>query len=391
MLTRLEELLHRHSDAILRRYVARLQGISESYRRRPEHELRQTGKAAFDASLSFILRRDPNPINRFIDDIVQKRSAAGFKLEEVQEAFQIFRDVVRPVIVGHMPREEINAALELVDECANYNIRRFSGKFQVRQENDMRAVNLMLSAALEDLKRERFNAVAANRLKDQFLANVSHELKTPLTGIIGFSKILMGMEDRDQKTKDKLRVIHEQGRALLRMINTLLLISEINAGGIQISRDAVDFRDLVDLAVQNVKKLKIAENHAITFTAEEDLPIVICDSEKMMEVVFELLLNSLKFSEPGAGVSLRLRRNGGQMVLEVIDEGVGINAEEFNRIFSPFYQLDGSITRKYGGNGLGLTMIKKVVELHNGSVSVASNPGKGSTFTVVIPLVQTPA
>ncbi|MBI5636381.1 MAG: HAMP domain-containing histidine kinase [Nitrospinae bacterium] len=391
MLTRLEELLHRHGDALLRRYVARLQGISESYRRRPEYELRQTGKAAFDASISFMLRRTPDPMNRFIDDIVQKRSAAGFKLEEVQEAFQIFRDVVRPVIVGHMPREEINAALELVDECANYSIRRFSGKFQVRQENDMRAVNLMLSAALEDLKRERFNAVAANRLKDQFLANVSHELKTPLTGIIGFSKILMGMEDRDQKTKDKLRVIHEQGRALLRMINTLLLISEINAGGIQISRDAVDFRDLVDLAVQNVKKLKIAENHAIIFTAEEDLPIVICDSEKMMEVVFELLLNSLKFSEPGAGVNLRLRRNGGQMALEVIDEGVGIDAEEFNRIFSPFYQLDGSITRKYGGNGLGLTMIKKVVELHNGSISVASNPGKGSTFTVVIPLVQTPA
>lgn len=391
MLIRLDELLHRHGDAILREYVARLQRISESYRRRPEHELRQTGKSAFDASLSFILRRDPGPINRFIDDLVQKRSAAGFKLEEVQEAFQIFRDIIRPIIVGHMPHEHINAALELVDGCANYNIRRFSVKFMARQENETRAVNLVLSTALEDLKRERANAVAANKLKDQFLANVSHELKTPLTGIIGFSKILMGMEDGDRKTKDKLRVIHEQGRALLRMINTLLLISEINAGAIQISRDAVDFKDLVELAIQNIKKLKIAENHGITFTSEGNMPIVICDSEKMTEVVFELLLNSLKFSEPEAEVRMRLRLIDGQVVLEVVDEGVGIDADEFNRIFSAFYQLDGSITRKYGGNGLGLTMIKKVVELHNGSVRVASNPGKGSTFTVAFPASQTPA
>ena len=387
MLIRLDELLHRQGDTIMRQYVARLQRVSEAYRRRPEHELRQTGKAAFDASLSFILRRDTGPLNRFIDDIVEKRSAAGFKLEEVQEAIQIFRDILRPVIVGDMPREEINAALELVDECANYTIRRFSGKFLARHENDARAANHMLSAALEDLKRERANTVAANRLKDQFLANVSHELKTPLTGIIGFSKILMAMESGDQKTKDKLRVIHEQGRSLLRMINTLLLISEINAGAIQISRDAVDFSDLVDLAIQNINKLKIAENHPITFTAEKDMPIIICDSEKMMEVVYELLLNSLKFSEPGAEVRLNLRRNGGQMALEVMDEGVGIDAEEFNRIFSAFYQLDGSITRKYGGNGLGLTMIKKVVELHNGSITVTSNPGKGSIFTVAIPLV----
>lgn len=387
MLIRLDELLHRQGDTIMRQYVARLQRVSEAYRRRPEHELRQTGNAAFDASLSFILRRDTGPLNRFIDDIVEKRSAAGFKLEEVQEAIQIFRDILRPVIVGDMPREEINAALELVDECANYTIRRFSGKFLARHENDARAANHMLSAALEDLKRERANAVAANRLKDQFLANVSHELKTPLTGIIGFSKILMAMESGDQKTKDKLRVIHEQGRSLLRMINTLLLISEINAGAIQISRDAVDFSDLVDLAIQNIKKLKIAENHPITFTAEKDMPIIICDSEKMMEVVYELLLNSLKFSEPGAEVRLNLRHTGGQMALEVMDEGVGIDAEEFNRIFSAFYQLDGSITRKYGGNGLGLTMIKKVVELHNGSITVTSNPGKGSIFTVAIPLV----
>lgn len=391
MLMRLDELMHRHGDVILREYVARLQRVSESYRRRPEHELRHSGKAAFDASLSFIIRRDPGPINRYIDDIVQTRSAAGFKLEEVQEAFQIFHDITRSIIVNHLPHQEINAALELVDECTNYNIRRFSGKFLMRHENEMRATNQMLSTALEDLRRERAIAVAANKLKDQFLANVSHELKTPLTGIIGFSKILMGMEDRDPKTKDKLRVIHEQGRALLRMINTLLLISEINAGAIQVSRDAVDFRDLVNLAIQNIKKLKIAENHEITFAAEEDMPIVICDSEKMMEVVFELLLNSLKFSEPGAEVRIRLWRTDGQAVLEVVDEGVGINAEEFNRIFSAFYQLDGSITRKYGGNGLGLTMIKKVLELHNGSVRVASNPGKGSTFTVAFPLMQTPA
>ncbi len=391
MLMRLDELLHRYGDVILRQFVARLQRVSESYRRRPEHELRQAGKVSFDACLAFILRGDPAPINRFIDDLVQRRSAAGFKLEEVQEAFQLLRDIIRPIIVEHMPREEINAALELVDECANYNIRRFSGKFLARQENDTRAANLMLSAALEDLKRERASAVAANKLKDQFLANVSHELKTPLTGIIGFSKILMSMEGGDKKTKDKLRVIHEQGRSLLRMINTLLLISEINAGAIQLSRDAVDFRDLVDLAVQNIKKLKIAENHAISFIVEGDIPIVICDSEKMMEVVFELLLNSLKFSEPEAEVRLRLYRNGAQMTLEVIDEGVGIDAEEFNRIFSAFYQLDGSITRKYGGNGLGLTMIKKVIELHNGSVHVASNSGKGSTFTVSFPMLQTPA
>ncbi len=388
MMIRLEELLQRNSELLLRNYVSKLQKLSETYRRRPEYELRQTGRAALEAIVTFMIRRNREPMDRFIDYIVQARSNAGFKLAEVQEAFQAFRDIVRPLIVEHMPREDLNAALELVEECSNYSIRRFSEKYQASQEREQLAVNLMLSSALEDLKRERTNAMAANRLKDQFLANVSHELKTPLTGIIGFSKILMETEEQDPKARDKLRVIYEQGRTLLRMINTLLMIAEINAGSIQISRDAVEFKDLVDLAIQNARKLKIAENHPINFTAEEGMPIVICDSEKMLAVIFELLVNSFKFSEPGAEVAVSLRRRGDGMVFAVKDEGVGINAEELNHIFSPFYQLDGSITRKYGGNGLGLTMIKKVVELHKGAVSVESNVGKGSTFSVVIPLVS---
>lgn len=387
MLGKMETLLLKRRDAILADYIVRLRGLSESYRRRPEAELRQTTRAAYDAALAFMFRGDPKPMDRFVELLVEKRLKAQFKLSEVQRAFSGLRNAIVPALLREIPKDGLGCCLATLDECADYAIGLFSEKFQLRHEADQVRANLALSAALDELRREKNNVLSANRLKDEFLANLSHELKTPLTGIIGFSKIMMDAPADDPKRTDKLRIVHEQGKALLRLINTLLVIAEIDAGLVRVSRDAVEFKDIVEMAVKNIQKLKVAEGHPINISLGKKMPPVICDTEKMTDVVFELLLNSLKFSEPGGKIDISADCSGENLTLSICDQGVGIDAQEMDRIFSPFYQQDGSITRRSGGNGLGLTMIKKVVELHRGRITVASNPGKGSTFTIVAPLV----
>ncbi|MBI5178245.1 MAG: sensor histidine kinase [Nitrospinae bacterium] len=385
---RLEAVLKKNRETVVREWTRLLRESSEAYRRRPDFELRENIRASFDASMAFMFRNDRAPLHRQVTQIVERRLKAKFSVTEVQTAIEIFRTVTRPMIIAGVPRERLNDCLAIVDDCVSYSIRLFSEKYQAQQELDARYMNQALTETLSELKQEKDNAMAANVLKDEFLANVSHELKTPLTSIIGFSKILMDTGGEQMPGKEKLRIIYEQGRALLRMINTLLLISEINSGMARLSRDAVAMKDIAELAVQNIKKLKIAEEHPIRFAVADDLPIIIGDSEKLVAVVFELILNGLKFSEPGSEVAVDCRPQNGGVAISVRDYGIGMDVEATKRIFSPFFQLDGSITRKFGGNGLGLTMIQKVVELHNGKVSVESHPGKGTTFTVELPVIQ---
>jgi len=381
----LKALLKDNGKLIVGNWVRLIRERSETYGKAPESEIAENFHKVFDANVLYMFDGDPAPLEELVGKVVHERFDAGFSVVDVQEAMELFRTVTRPLILEKIPQKHVSRSLDLLDKCVSYSLRRLMAKFHAQGEAEAKYVNDILRGMLEDLKTERNNAMTASVLKDEFLANVSHELKTPLTSIMGFSKMMMTSEEQPA-LKEKAKIIYDQGRTLLRLINTLLLIAEINAGLVKMAMDAVDVRDVADMALQGIKNLKEMEGRKIEFTRGDEKLVVIGDSERLTAVFFELIYNGLKFSEPNGKVWVKVGKEKGKASLKVSDDGVGIDQPDINRIFAPFYQKDGSTTRRFGGSGLGLTMIKKVVELHGGTVTVESAPGKGSTFGIELPL-----
>ncbi len=255
-----------------------------------------------------------------------------------------------------------------------------------------------LTAELDQRTRELEDANLrireADRMKSQFLANMSHELRTPLNSIIGFSDVLLNRLPKDMPPRFGrfLSNIHASGQHLLGIINDLLDLSKIEAGRMELCLEPVELA----LVVQGVCSIMHGSAHQrhIGFTVElpEDLPAIEADPVKIKQILYNLVSNAVKFSDDGATVTITATRVDGAagepdvVRLAVVDAGVGIDPVNHRVIFEEFRQVDGSSTRSHGGTGLGLALVKRLVELHGGTISVTSALGRGSTFTVTLPV-----
>jgi GAF domain-containing protein/anti-sigma regulatory factor (Ser/Thr protein kinase) len=230
----------------------------------------------------------------------------------------------------------------------------------------------------------------ANRHKSEFLANMSHELRTPLNAIIGFSEVLLQrmFGDLNEQQADYLEDIVSSGRHLLSLINDILDLSKIEAGRMELEAAPFSLVAALSNAVTLVKER--AQSHGIKLALEvaPDLDTMVADERKVKQVVVNLLANAVKFTPDGGTVSLRATRLNGQVRLSVRDTGIGIAMEDQERIFEEFQQASHQGERSREGTGLGLTLTKRMVELHGGTITVESAPGKGSTFTVALPLMK---
>ena len=245
---------------------------------------------------------------------------------------------------------------------------------------------------LQDKNRQLEGAYAAlkelDRLKSNFLATMSHELRTPLTSVIGYSEMMLegigGPLTREQR--DYLGVIMEKGENLLQLITSILDISKIEAGRTRLVIAEVDVGQVLRDAVATV--LPLARKKGVKVVWEPSpLPRIHCDRDKVRQCVVNLVNNAVKFTPAGGQVTVDARPLPGERVaLQVADTGIGIAPDHLARVFDVFYQVDGSSTREYGGAGLGLAIVKSYVEAHGGEIKVESAPGKGSTFTVVLPV-----
>ena len=228
----------------------------------------------------------------------------------------------------------------------------------------------------------------ANRHKSEFLANMSHELRTPLNAIIGFSEVLdeRYFGELNEKQAEYVRDIHSSGRHLLTLINDILDLSKIEAGRMEL--DLADF-DL-PAALQNALTLvrERAQRHGIDLGLQVDpaLGIFRADERKFKQIMLNLLSNAVKFTPEGGKVGVAAKRNGSAIEVSVTDTGVGIAAEDQSAVFEEFKQVGRDYTRKAEGTGLGLALTKRFVELHGGAITLASVPGRGSTFTFTLPL-----
>jgi signal transduction histidine kinase len=260
---------------------------------------------------------------------------------------------------------------------------------QARQLEALRlgALNEQLASALQGERRARRDAEAASTLKDEFLMTVSHELRTPLTAIQGWAHMLATGDLDERRRKIAVDTIDRNARAQTRLVNDLLDVSRAISGKLRLEIGGVVLLDVVRDAVETIRPAAEAKSIRIETTFDDTIGPFNGDAERLTQVVWNLLSNAIKFTPAGGRVWIHVRRVGGQIEIAVSDTGVGISPEFLPHVFERFRQEEGSTTRRYGGLGLGLAIVRHIVELHGGSVHAESaGEGQGATFRVRLPM-----
>ena len=228
----------------------------------------------------------------------------------------------------------------------------------------------------------------ATQHKSEFLANMSHELRTPLNAVIGFSEVLLErmFGDLNPKQDEYLQDILSSGRHLLSLINDILDLSKIEAGRMELELTTFDLPVALDNALTLVRERATRHGIRLDLAVDDRVGAVVGDERKIKQVILNLLSNAVKFTPEGGRVTVRALPAGDAVEVAVSDTGIGIAPEDREAIFEEFRQVGSDYARKREGTGLGLTLARKFVELHGGTIRVESKVGRGSTFTVALPV-----
>ena len=256
-------------------------------------------------------------------------------------------------------------------------------------EKKLREQRELLQAALESEQQARRQAETADRLKDEFLATVSHELRTPLSAILGWAAML-NMDELDAKTTHAaLTAIERNAKAQAQIIADILDVSRIVTGKLRIDARPVELAAIIRAAVDTLQLAASAKNISLTLSLADEAGLVAGDPDRLQQIVWNLVSNTIKFTPNGGRAEVRLERVNADLELTVSDNGIGIRKEFLPHVFERFRQADSSTTRAQGGLGLGLAIVRHLVELHGGTVSAESaGAGQGAKFTVRLPVMS---
>jgi signal transduction histidine kinase len=263
-------------------------------------------------------------------------------------------------------------------------------------QDELQDVNIDLDSKIDQLAHVNLRLYEMNNLKNEFLATMSHELRTPLNSILGFSDVLAAAKNLDDRQHRYVTNIRSSGQSLLAMINDVLDLAKIESGRMEVH--AIEFRleDLVERMVHSIAPLAEKKNIDLDFNVDPDCPLLFSDIGKLEQILLNLLSNAIKFTPEGGRIRVQgIGHDARQVDLVVEDNGVGIPLDDQEAIFEKFRQGSGipgqedAMTREYGGTGLGLSIVKELARLLGGHVSLDSEFGKGSTFTVRIPVQHT--
>ncbi len=257
---------------------------------------------------------------------------------------------------------------------------------QLRQANEQ--LEERVQQRTYELERAMAKLSELNRLKANFIANISHELRTPLTHFKGYLDLLTN-GDLGPTTEEQNQALAVMGRAserLERLIEDLILFSTADRGEISLNKQSFNLTSLCRTVIARSSSRAEAKNIVLEMDIPSKPVFVMADEEKISWVILQLVDNALKFSPPGASVQLHLTTQDAFARISIEDAGIGIPAERIGELFESFHQLDGSSTRRAGGTGLGLALVKRIIEAHNSIVQVTSAVGKGSKFEFLLQL-----
>ena len=297
---------------------------------------------------------------------VEERTA---ELARANAALQTMYDELEVLV------ERRTAELSVANEELKKEIR-------VREWTEQERARLLV---LEQAARR--HAEEANRMKDEFLATLSHELRTPLNAILGWVQVLRTGKLDVASSSRALETIERNARSQAQLIGDLLDVSRIITGKLRLDFKPVALPRVIDAVLESVKPAADAKDIRLTLSLEPLGSPMLGDSDRLQQVIWNLLSNAIKFTPRGGEVGVRVRGEGPNAVLQVSDSGAGIRADFLPYVFDRFRQADGTLTRTHGGLGLGLSIVRHLVELHGGTVEVGSEgEGRGATFTVRLPL-----
>ncbi|MCX7683483.1 MAG: GAF domain-containing protein, partial [Anaerolineae bacterium] len=282
--------------------------------------------------------------------------------------------------------EYTDIAREIADSVA-IGLRQASLREQL--ERQVAELEQRVAERTAELSLANAELARAVRAKDEFLAAMSHELRTPLNSIIGLSEALQEdvygpLNDRQLRS---ITIIGESGKHLLALINDILDVSKIEAGKLELTIGPVAVEPVCQASLGIVKQAAQKKRHTLSLTLDERVKTIQADSRRLKQILVNLLDNAVKFTPEGGAIGLEVRADEEREAVHftVWDTGIGISAENMSRLFKPFVQLDSRLSREYSGTGLGLVLVQRMAELHGGSVTVESEVGKGSRFTVSLP------
>jgi signal transduction histidine kinase len=262
----------------------------------------------------------------------------------------------------------------------------FSGRVDVANRDELGTLATNVNRMNDELRRVYRELESASRHKSEFLANMSHELRTPLNAIIGFSQVLRErmFGEINEKQREYLEDILSSGNHLLSLINDVLDLSKVEAGQIELEINRFSLREALERGLVMVRERATKDGVQLVLELDPAAELVEGDERRIRQVIFNLLSNAVKFTPPGGRVELKSARLDGEVRISVTDTGPGIAAEDQERIFEEFQQTEAGAGQREG-TGLGLTLSKRLVELHGGRIWVDSEPGEGSAFVFTLP------
>jgi len=315
--------------------------------------------------------RDPNFQRAVFAAEAGLRGAFGFPIllgDEVVGVMEFFSEQMR------QPDRDLNDMITSVG-------------FQIGQFHERKRAEEKLAHLLVRERAARGDAEKANRLKDEFLATLSHELRTPLNAVIGWSRMLKSSRLDPESAEHAIDVIERNAWAQKQIIEDILDVSRVITGKLQLQLAPVDLIAVVEAALDAVRPAVEAKDIRIETDYQKGLRIIAGDADRLQQVVWNLLSNASKFTPGGGTVGIRVFQDETYATIEVSDTGPGIAPEFLPHVFERFRQADGSTTRTHGGLGLGLAIVRHLVELHGGMIGVENSPsGSGAVFTVKLPL-----
>ena len=370
-------------------------GLAKNFLERCSHTVYTAGSGSEALK---ILEQKKDEIALLITDI----RMPGMNGLELMEKALALKDDLQPIIITAFG--DMDNVVEAMRQGAVNYLKKPIDLEELEVAVDKCIEKIELIRELEDKKEAQLSlaleakeaAEAANRTRNEFLANMNHELKTPLNHIIGFTQLLVDKNfgDLNDAQIEHLNDVLKSGRHLLSLINDILDLARIGADKLELALSEVNLRILLENCLLMVKD-KVAK-HRIQLTKQiEDIPeIITADERRLKQVLFNILSNAVKFTPDGGKIHLTAIRfkgmdnqsKGDFIEISIRDTGKGINKKDQNCIFDPFKQVDGSNSRRYQGAGLGLALTKRLIGLHGGSIRVQSEgEGKGSVFHLLIP------